>query len=117
MTINTIVTIVLIIATLAVLAVGVYFYLRDKSLNDIRADVYQKFLEAEHSERLNTGKKKMKWVLAQARLLLPNWAQAFITDAFLEKVVEGWFRAVKDLLDDGKLNKSSTEAGEENENE
>lgn len=119
MTINTIVTIVLIVSALAVMAAGVYFYLRDKSLNDIRADVYQKFLEAEHNERLNTGKKRMKWVLYQARALLPNWAQAFISDAFLEKAVEGWFRAIKDLLDDGKLNKSQTdtEAEEVNANE
>ena len=51
----------------------------------------------------------MKWVLSQARLLLPAWAQVFITDAFLEKVVQGWFNAIKDLLDDGKLNKSTVE--------
>lgn len=113
MTINTIVTIILIIATLAVLAAGVYFYLRDKSLNDIRADVYQKFLEAEHSERLNTGKKKMKWVLIQSRMLLPNWVQALITDTLLEKVVQAWFDAVKDLLDDGKMNGTGKENAHE----
>lgn len=104
MTINTIVTIVFIVAAVAVFGLGIYFYVRDKTLSEIRADVYQKFLEAEHDEKLTTGKKKMKWVLQQARTLLPSWAQMFITDAFLEKVVEGWFRAVKDLLDDGKLN-------------
>lgn len=107
MTINTIVTIVLIVIALAVLTGGIYFYVRDKSLSEIRAEVYQKFLEAEHDEKLTSGKQKMKWVLSQARMLLPNWAQMLITDAFLEKVVEGWFQAVKDLLDDGKINKST----------
>lgn len=104
MTINTIVAIILIVAALAVIAGGIYFYLRDKTLNEIRADVYQKFLEAEHNEVLTSGKQKMKWVLSQARMLLPSWAQLLITDNLLEKVVEGWFQAVKDLLDDGKLN-------------
>lgn len=110
MTINTIVTIVLIVVALAVLGAGIYFYLRDKTLNDVRADVYQLFLEAEHNPAfMESGKQKMKWVLSQARMLLPNWAQIFITDAFLERVVEGWFKAIKDLLDDGKLNKSTEE--------
>lgn len=107
MTINTIVTIVLIVTALVITGVGIYFYLRDKSLDEIRAEVYQKFLEAEHDKKLTTGKKKMKWVLQQARYLLPSWAQVLITDTFLEKVVEGWFQAVKDLLDDGKINKST----------
>lgn len=109
MTLNTIVTIVIIVATLAVILLGCYFYLRDKTLNEIRADVYQKFLEAEHDPKFtNKPKQRMKWVLQQARMLLPGWAQVLITDSFLEKVVEGWFRAIKDLLDDGKLNKSTT---------
>lgn len=109
MTINTIVTIVLIVIAVAIIGAGIYFYVRDRSLDDIRDDVYQKFLEAEHDEKLTTGKQKMKWVLQQARMLLPSWAQLFITDAFLEMVVEGWFQAVKDLLDDGKLNNSNAE--------
>lgn len=113
MTINTILTIILIVAAVAVIGAGVYFYVRNKSLDDIRADVYQLFLEAEHNPTvMASGKQKMKWVLSQARMLLPSWAKIFITDAFLEKVVEGWFQAIKDLLDDGKLNKSITEEGD-----
>lgn len=108
MTINTIVTIIFIVITLAILTAGLYFYVRDKSLSEIREDVYQLFLKAEHKpEFAESGKQRMKWVLSQARMLLPNWVQVFITDTFLEKVVEGWFRAVKDLLDDGKMNKSA----------
>lgn len=108
MTVNTILTIALIVATLIMLGAGIYFYARNKTLSDIRADVYQLFLKAEHNpEFAKSGKQKMKWVLSRARMLLPTWLQVFITDAFLEKVIEGWFRAVKDLLDDGKINKSS----------
>lgn len=107
MTINTIVSILLIAFFIIVLAGGIYIYLRDKTLNEIRADVYNLFLRAEHNpEVMASGKKKMKWVLSRARLLLPSWAQVLITDKFLEDVVEGWFRAIKDLLDDGKMNKS-----------
>ena len=110
MIINTILTIVLIVATLLILGARLYFYIRDKTLSDIRADVYQLFLKAEHNpEFAESGKQKMKWVLSQARMLLPSWLQVFITDTFLEKVIEGWFRAVKDLLDDGKMNKSNME--------
>lgn len=110
MTINTIFTITLIIVTLLIIGFGFYFYLRDKTLNEIRADVYQLFLAAEHNPEFSkTPKQRMKWVLSRARLLLPTWLQMLVTDAFLEKVVEGWFRAIKDLLDDGKLNRSEEE--------
>lgn len=109
MTMNTIFIIATIIITVLLLGVGVFFYLRDKTLDDIRADVYQLFLEVEHNpDYVKAGKQKMKWVLSQARALLPGWLQPFIPDTCLEKIVEGWFRAVKDLLDDGKVNKSNT---------
>lgn len=110
MTTNTIVTIVLIVITMAILTSVFYCYIRDKSLNEIRADVYLLFLEAEHNpEFISNGKHKMKWVLSQVRKLLPKWLQPIITDVFLEKIIECWFQAVKDLLDDGKLNKSVKE--------
>ncbi len=110
MTIETIVTILIIVFAVVIIGGGIFLYLRDKTLNDIRADVYQLFLRAEHNPKFTeSGKQKMKWVLSQARSLLPKWAQVLITDTFLEKIVEGWFKAIKDLLDDGKMNKSHTE--------
>ena len=113
MTVEMIISIIVIAITLFILGLGIYFYLRDKTLEEIREDTYQLFLKAEHNpDFANSGKQKMKWVLSQARMLLPKWAQIFITDAFLEKVVEGWFKAIKDLLDDGKINKSTEEAKE-----
>lgn len=111
MEISTIVSILLIVFFVAVMFGGIFLYLREKTLSEIRADVYQLFLKAEHNpEFTKQGKQKMKWVLSQARSLLPKKAQFFITDAFLEKVVQMWFDSVKDLLDDGKLNGSGKEA-------
>ena len=108
--IETIITILIIVVALAVLGVCLYVYFRDKSLREIRADVYQLFLRAERRfTQTGQGKQKMKWVIGKARGLLPSWAQKIISDELLYKVFEGWFRAVKDLLDDGKLNKSEKE--------
>lgn len=108
MTMNMIFMIIAILFIVAVAAAGIYFYIRDKTLAEIRTEVYQLFLRAEHNPNFTKkGKLKMKWVLSQARMLLPTWAQILITDVFLENVIEAWFRAVKDLLDDGKYNKST----------
>ena len=107
---TTVLTIALIVTAVIFFIVLGISYIRNNSLEKIRADVYQLFLKAEHNpEVMASGKQKMKWVLSRARSLLPGWAQLIITDAFLEKIVEGWFQAVKDLLDDGKLNKSYME--------
>lgn len=114
MTINMIITILFIAIAVTIIGAGVYFYVRNKTLEDIRTDVYQLFLEAEHKpEVMESGKQKMKWVLSRARSLLPSFAQLFITDSFLEKIVESWFQAIKDLLDDGKLNGSEKVESEE----
>ena len=98
--------IVLIVAAAVIgLAVCIYLTLRDKTLEEIREEVYQLFLKAEHKfTESGSGKKKMQYVIEQARLLLPNWLEFFITQEFLEMLIEGWFQAVKDLLDDGKMN-------------
>lgn len=108
--VNTIVTILIIVLAVAALAACTYIYLRDKTLEEIRGDVYQLFIKAEHTYiETGSGKQKMKWVISKARGLLPEWMQTFITEEFLNKVVQAWFDAVKDLLDDGKINKSGKE--------
>lgn len=103
---------VIILAVLTALVVGTFLlvYIRDKTIDEIRVDVYHLFLKAEHKfKESESGKQKMKYVVSQARMLLPSWLQYFITDDFLESVIEQWFRAVKDLLDDGKMNGSDKE--------
>lgn len=102
---------VLALAVLALvivtLVIGIQ-YLKMKGLEGIREDVYQLFLFAEHKyKESESGQQKMKWVIQQARGLLPSWLQIFVTDAALEKILEKWFKGIKDLLDDGKVNQSA----------
>ena len=101
----------LIIAVLVVVAVSLVammvVYLKNRTLDDIRNDVYQLILRAEHMyKESGTGKQKMKWVVSQARKLLPKWVQALISEDTLMNVIQAWFDGVKDLLDDGKMNHS-----------
>ena len=107
MTIQTIIFILLsVVILIGVIAAG-YVYFRNTSVEQIRKDVYQLFLKAEHKyTETKTGKQKMAWVISKARALLPKWLQMIVTDEFLHKVFELWFHGIKDLLDDGKINKS-----------
>lgn len=96
--------VILVVVTL----VMAFQYLKQKGLEGIRAEVYKLILEAEHTYNSSgQGKQKLKWVVQEARKLLPAWLQIFITENFLEKMIDKWFRAVKDLLDDGKVNGSA----------
>lgn len=90
-----------LVVTLVVLAIK---YLKESSLEKIRGDVYQLILKAEHFYKKGENRAKFLYVATQARNLLPKWVRLFITDTLIEKTVELWFRSVKDLLDDGKLN-------------
>ena len=73
-----VIIVVLIVVAVTVIAMTVA-YLKNRSLEDIRNDVYQLILRAEHMyKESGTGKQKMKWVVSQARKLLPKWVQALI---------------------------------------
>lgn len=50
--------------------------------------------------------QKLKWVVQQARGLLPKWLQVIMSEEVLLKIIDWWFKEVKDLLDDGKVNGS-----------
>lgn len=98
--------VILIIVALTIIMMAV-MYFKGRSLEEIRNDVYQLILKAEHMyEESGSGKQKMKWVVSQARKLLPKWAQALISEDTLMKIIQAWFDGVKDLLDDGKMNHS-----------
>ena len=98
----TIVVIALLVISVVTMAV---FYLREKTLDELRADVYQLFLKAEHMYKESAqGQQKMKWVIQQARGLLPDWAKAIISEELFMMVIQKWFDGIKDLLDDGKMN-------------
>lgn len=96
----------LIIVALTIIMMAVTYF-KGRSLEDIRNDVYQLILKAEHMyEESGSGKQKMKWVVSQARNLLPKWVQALISEDTLMNIIQAWFDGVKDLLDDGKMNHS-----------
>lgn len=85
--------------------IGAVEYLKAKTLDDIRVDVYRLFLRAEHNfKESHSGKQKMKWVISKARGLLPVWLQMIVTEEMFEGMVQFWFDGIKDLLDDGKIN-------------
>lgn len=99
---------ILVIAVLVVVtAVVVYQYAKAKGLEGIRKDVYELFLHAEHIyKESGQGEQKLKWVVQQARGLLPKWLQVIMSEEVLLKIIDWWFKEVKDLLDDGKVNGS-----------
>ena len=73
----------------------------------IRKEVYELFLHAEHIyKESGQGEQKLKWVVQQARGLLPKWLQVIMSEEVLLKIIDWWFKEVKDLLDDGKVNGS-----------
>lgn len=111
---TTIVTIIVIVVAIAMVAMLAYLYLKNRTLDEIRADVYNLILQAEHRYmESGSGKQKLRWVVGKARALLPNWLQAFISEDVLTELVQSWFDAVKDLLDDGKY--AGSVEDEENE--
>lgn len=100
--------VILVIAILVLVTVVLaYQYAKMKGLEGIRVKTYQLILKAERVyKESGAGQQKMKWVVSQARLLLPTWLQIFITEEMLEKMIQVWFDGIKDLLDDGKVNGS-----------
>lgn len=98
------IVVIAIIVAITVIAIAIT-YLKNKTLEQIRVDVYQLILKAEHMYKESAqGKQKMKWVVFQARSLLPRWVQTLVSEDALMSVIQVWFDGVKDLLDDGKMN-------------
>lgn len=98
---------VLLVILLIVTIVMGYQYAKMKGLEGIRKNVYELILKAEHMFRESgQGMQKLKWVVQQARGLIPKWLQAVITEEAMMKIIDVWFAGVKDLLDDGKVNES-----------
>ena len=103
-----VVSVICVIVAMVTIGITVYLYIRDNTIEGIREDAYQLFLKAEHMyTESNSGQEKMKWVLTQIHNIMPGWARLFISESTLEYIVQMWFNAIKDLLDDGKYNKST----------
>ena len=85
----------------------VYQYAKMKGLEGIRKKVYDLFQLAEKRfTESKQGEQKLKWVVQQARGLLPRWLQVVISEEALTTIIDWWFREIKDLLDDGVINGS-----------
>lgn len=77
---NVILIFVIVVGVILV-GTGLYVYLRNRSMEEIRADVYHLSFVAEHTfTESGSGKQKMEWVISKARGLLPGWLQTFVTD-------------------------------------
>lgn len=98
---------IVIAVILASIVAIVLSYLKQKNLNDIRKDVYKFILDAEHEfKEHKENEQKLSYVIQKARSLLPGWLQFFLTEERMKQIIDTWFKEVKDLLDDGKVNGS-----------
>lgn len=75
----------------------------------VRAYVYKLFVVAEHEFQYGDNTEKFEYVILLAKSAIPTPFNLFITESLLRKVVQAWFDICKDLLDDGRLNKSEKE--------
>lgn len=88
-----------------VIVVLLVVYLRNKSISDIRKDLYEVFLKLEHSiSGTKAGQERLDEAVTAAYEMLPKWVRLFVSKDRLRKTVDKWFKEIKDLLDDGKLN-------------
>lgn len=78
-------------------------------MEKIRGYVYKLFVSAEHEFEHGENAKKFEYVVMLAKSAIPAPFNFFITESLLRKVIQAWFDLCKDLLDDGKINKSVKE--------
>ena len=104
----------IILATIGfILAIVVLInYVRHLGLESIRERVYRAFLDAEHEFQHGENTEKFEYVINIAKTAIPAPFNFFITESLLRKAVQTWFDLVKDLLDDGELNGTSTAESE-----
>ena len=100
--------IVLAVVGLVLAVIIIIKYIQNVGLESIRGRVYQAFLEAEHEFQHGDNTAKFEYVINIAKAAIPAPFNLFITESLLRKIVQTWFDLVKDLLDDGKFNGTST---------
>ena len=102
--------VVLAIIGIAIAVFLIVKYIRHVGLESIRERVYKAFLDAEHEFQHGDNAEKFEYVINIAKTAIPTPINLFITENLLRKVVQAWFDLIKDLLDDGKFNGTSTDA-------
>ena len=83
--------------------------IQQMGLEKIRKYVYKLFVTAEHEFKYGDNEQKFEYVVQLARSSLPAIFRPFITEKLLKQAIQLWFDLCKDLLDDGKINKSNKE--------
>jgi hypothetical protein len=107
---SNITTLVLALIGIVIAVFLIVKYIRHVGLESIRERVYKAFLDAEHDFQYGDNVEKFEYVINIAKSAIPTPFNLFITESLLRKVVQAWFDLVKDLLDDGKFNGTSTAA-------
>lgn len=98
-----------IIIGIGVLLILLTLYIMIKASNKFRKTCYDMFLYAEH----NVVKgRKMDYVVNQIYDLLPLPLQIIPKSAY-KKIIQDLFNEIKDLLDDGRVNKSNKKGSDE----
>lgn len=95
----------------AIIIVGIILlcYMLVKLNQNIRLKAYEFFLKAEHEFISGAGENKMDYVLENVYDYLPTIIRFFISQDMMKSLLQKLFNEIKDLLDDGKSNKSTKE--------
>ena len=113
MTINTIIGIAVFVILFALCIVLACLYLKNKTKDEIRTDVYKLILEAEDAFLYGQNTQKFEHVVQLARSLLPAKVQAFVTVpilmTFFKKIIQALFDEIKEVMDRQKRNDSAKE--------
>ena len=106
---------IIFIAIMTVVAVFIILKeIKRIGIEAIRGYVYDGFVQAEHIFEHGANEQKFDYVVQLARRHLPTQLSLFITEESLRKTIQLWFGLVKDLLDDGRINKSASKKEDDN---
>lgn len=85
---------------------NVFFCYYTGQKQKIRDYVISLVIKAELKYGSGTGELKYDYVVKRVKAFIPNKLQPFISDKLIDQFVDDGLYIIKDLLDDGKLNKS-----------
>lgn len=94
--------VIVVVAAIFLLVKGI----QKIGLEKVRGYVYKLFVLAENEFEQGENEQKFEYVVQLARSAIPLPFNLVITESLLRKVIQAWFDICKDLLDDGKINKS-----------
>ena len=92
----------------AVLIYAAVKLIQSVGMEKVRATVYKAFVYAENNFKQGDNDTKFEYVVNIAKSAIPSPFNFFITENLLRDVIQLWFDLCKDLLDDGRMNKSAT---------